>query len=77
MSYKVSILWLRIWRDSRAQATTEYILLLAVIVGVAVSVFKKLLAPGMKVLSESVLNLIEDRLSGKSGDGFHRFNYRK
>lgn len=69
--------WERFLRDDRAQASAEYILLLAIIVGIAISVLKKLLQPSLKILSDSVMQSLEDRLSGKSGDGFHRFNYRR
>ncbi len=67
--------WLqRLWREDQAQATTEYILLLAVIVGLVVTLVKKLVQPVFKRLLQVLTSNIESKFFG--GD-LHTFRVHR
>lgn len=54
----------RLWREEEGQATTEYILLLAIIVGMLVTLLKKLIAPAYSKLLLAMSNQIEKKIFG-------------
>ena len=57
------LLWSALFKDQSAQATTEYILMLSIIVGAFVLVFRVWLGPTFSKIMRNITGMIDDRLS--------------
>lgn len=66
---------MRFLKDERAQATTEYILMLSFAVMLVMMVITRLLRPGFARLTENLSNTFEKRLF-RSG-AMHQFPIRR
>jgi len=55
--------WSRFWVEQDAQATTEYILMLSVIIGVFIIVFKAWLGPTVSKLARRISDSIDNKLT--------------
>jgi hypothetical protein len=64
----------RLARDDEAQATTEYVLILAVVVGIAILVARELVGPALKALTDGISRLIEEKMF--KPDSMHRSPFR-
>lgn len=53
---------MRFLKEEGAQATTEYVLLLSVLVGIAILIVRELVAPGLKALGGWITDLIERKM---------------
>jgi Flp pilus assembly pilin Flp len=57
--------------EEEAQATIEYVLILAVLVSLGILLIRDLIRPALSQLSDSITSAIEERMF-KDRDGFHR-----
>ena len=64
------------WKDEEGQATTEYILILALVVAMLMMVVSKLLRPVFAKMREMLGRQI-DQVLFPSGEGLHRFRRRR
>lgn len=65
-------LFCELYEDELAQTTTEYVLMISIVLGVALLVIRDLVQPVMKLINEQISKQIEDRLF-KPGS-FHRLS---
>jgi Flp pilus assembly pilin Flp len=64
-------------QDDQGQAATEYILLLAIAVAMAVLVINKLIRPGLQGLANRLKHTIEARFFPPDGSAFHQLRIRR
>ncbi|MBC7387272.1 MAG: hypothetical protein H7301_14055 [Cryobacterium sp.] len=62
--------------EESAQATIEYILILAVLVTIAILLVRDLIRPVMTRLSESIQSMVSDKMF-KSGPAMHRSPFKR
>ncbi|NBU21520.1 hypothetical protein EBS43_08980 [bacterium] len=55
--------WIGLFDDQEAQATTEYILMLSIIVGSFVLIFRSWLGPMFSKMMRNISGMIDNRLS--------------
>ncbi len=63
----------RFYKEELAQTTTEYVLIIAIVLGIALLVIRDLVQPVMKWVNERISEQIEKRLF-KPGS-FHRVSF--
>jgi Flp pilus assembly pilin Flp len=67
-------LWLELWNDEQGQATTEYILILAVVITFLISMIKKFIRPAFARLAQGMSQRIEKQFFGAN---LHQFRIRR
>ena len=65
----------RFWQEEEAQATTEYVLILAVLVSIAILLIRDLIRPVVDRLGDSLSKQIESMF--QPGEAMHRSPFKK